>query len=322
MHDHDSDKKRNKLGYQRTSVACSHCRRRKIRCLMQESDPQGRCQNCVKLKRECVFQPVDQNREPDGISGPSNNARSETRNGNSSPRERPPRRQSAASPSSSNHTVRLQSTPSATGYVGEPIPASDASSAFDGIDWPSRPLSTADSRTWSPTQFSMQPQISSSSTMDSPTIYGLQTNAMGAAAGAYAPVLPGRVQSPHHINQQGQTFTRPHYPSETTALRSATTGGSVPMYGLPDGGYAQTAMPRYSTQGLDASSLSQYPNTLSSYPMPMQAPGVPQYGQQSPYATFTSAQSIPSSYYTSQAAYGMDGQGMGGSQYSSRSRPA
>ncbi|KAK5175054.1 uncharacterized protein LTR77_000191 [Saxophila tyrrhenica] len=45
MSDSDADKKRNKLGYQRISIAC---------------DPHGRCQNCIRLKKECVFYPVDQ----------------------------------------------------------------------------------------------------------------------------------------------------------------------------------------------------------------------------------------------------------------------
>ncbi|KAF2425838.1 hypothetical protein EJ08DRAFT_385217 [Tothia fuscella] len=56
-----TDKKRNKLGYHRTSVACGHCRRRKIRCLLPSpEDPHGRCANCIRLKKECNFYPVDQ----------------------------------------------------------------------------------------------------------------------------------------------------------------------------------------------------------------------------------------------------------------------
>ncbi|KAI9746870.1 MAG: hypothetical protein M1815_004928 [Lichina confinis] len=53
-------KSRNKLGYHRTSVACGHCRRRKIRCLLAPDDTQGRCANCIRLKKECNFFPVDQ----------------------------------------------------------------------------------------------------------------------------------------------------------------------------------------------------------------------------------------------------------------------
>ena len=53
------EKKRSKLGYHRTSVACGHCRRRKIRCVMPDDDPSGRCSNCIRLKKECNFFPVD-----------------------------------------------------------------------------------------------------------------------------------------------------------------------------------------------------------------------------------------------------------------------
>ena len=37
-----------------------HCRRRKIRCLLAPDDPQNRCLNCIRLKKECNFYPVDQ----------------------------------------------------------------------------------------------------------------------------------------------------------------------------------------------------------------------------------------------------------------------
>lgn len=73
-----ADKRRNKLGYHRTSVACGelrvedalvsrvliilqgHCRRRKIRCLLAPEDAHGRCSNCIRLKKDCNFYPVDQ----------------------------------------------------------------------------------------------------------------------------------------------------------------------------------------------------------------------------------------------------------------------
>ncbi|KAJ9626629.1 hypothetical protein H2204_010017 [Knufia peltigerae] len=71
-----SDKKRNKLGYHRTAVACGHCRRRKIRCIAAIDDPAGRCQNCIRLKKDCHFYPVDQN------STPGKRARSGTKSDN------------------------------------------------------------------------------------------------------------------------------------------------------------------------------------------------------------------------------------------------
>ncbi|KAK6355394.1 hypothetical protein TWF696_004499 [Orbilia brochopaga] len=64
------DKKRNKLGYHRTSVACGHCRRRKIRCILAK-DESGRCSNCIRLKKECSFYPVESaDRRPRSASKP------------------------------------------------------------------------------------------------------------------------------------------------------------------------------------------------------------------------------------------------------------
>ena len=40
--------------------AVGHCRRRKIRCVPSQNDVQGRCINCIRLKKECSFYPVDQ----------------------------------------------------------------------------------------------------------------------------------------------------------------------------------------------------------------------------------------------------------------------
>lgn len=72
-----NNKPRNKLGYHRTSVACGHCRRRKIRCLLAPDDRHGRCSNCIRLKKECNFYPVEHN--PDmppsqSVSSKSNSA--------------------------------------------------------------------------------------------------------------------------------------------------------------------------------------------------------------------------------------------------------
>ncbi|POR36578.1 Uncharacterized protein TPAR_03250 [Tolypocladium paradoxum] len=65
------EKKRNKLGYHRTSIACSHCRRRKIRCIASPEVP-NRCVNCIRLKKECSFYPVDQQPSADNRSrGPA-----------------------------------------------------------------------------------------------------------------------------------------------------------------------------------------------------------------------------------------------------------
>ncbi|KAI9053602.1 hypothetical protein LZ554_002556 [Drepanopeziza brunnea f. sp. 'monogermtubi'] len=54
-----AEKRRNKLGYHRTSVACGHCRRRKIRCIAAPGDAHNRCSNCIRLKKDCQFFAVD-----------------------------------------------------------------------------------------------------------------------------------------------------------------------------------------------------------------------------------------------------------------------
>ncbi|PIB00026.1 hypothetical protein CB0940_03823 [Cercospora beticola] len=69
----DLDKKRNKLGYERISIDCAHCRRRRIRCVVPEDDPEQRCNNCIRSKRECVFYPVGQQAIIDARMDKSNN---------------------------------------------------------------------------------------------------------------------------------------------------------------------------------------------------------------------------------------------------------
>ncbi|KAI0206287.1 hypothetical protein F4808DRAFT_469474 [Astrocystis sublimbata] len=69
MHDPDADalslsadKKRNRLGYARTNMACGNCRKRKIRCQPVKDD--GRCSQCIRLKKDCQFYAVDQQPPP------------------------------------------------------------------------------------------------------------------------------------------------------------------------------------------------------------------------------------------------------------------
>ncbi|KAK1600021.1 uncharacterized protein LY79DRAFT_585669 [Colletotrichum navitas] len=75
-----SEKKRNKLGYHRTSVACGHCRRRKIRCIASPAMGESRCINCIRLKKECSFFPVDQPPLPQ-TTGPRPKAPSQASSG-------------------------------------------------------------------------------------------------------------------------------------------------------------------------------------------------------------------------------------------------
>ncbi|CAZ80559.1 unnamed protein product [Tuber melanosporum] len=74
---YSTDKRRNKLGYHRISVACGHCRRRKIRCIAAKDDPSGRCSNCIRLKKDCNFYPVEntdrRHKSPPKLDTPNNN---------------------------------------------------------------------------------------------------------------------------------------------------------------------------------------------------------------------------------------------------------
>ncbi|KAI1820740.1 hypothetical protein F4861DRAFT_38937 [Xylaria intraflava] len=63
--DISGEKKRNRLGYARTNMACGNCRKRKIRCLLVKGD--GRCTQCIRLKKDCHFYAVDQ--EPSAPTG-------------------------------------------------------------------------------------------------------------------------------------------------------------------------------------------------------------------------------------------------------------
>lgn len=77
-------KKRNKLGYHRISVACNHCRRRKIRCIISPDDPEGRCINCIRLKKVCTFSAVDTQLAPEPRGKPGSRSASVTVTGKSS----------------------------------------------------------------------------------------------------------------------------------------------------------------------------------------------------------------------------------------------
>ena len=59
-----------KLAHANLSFA-GHCRRRKIRCLLAPDDAQNRCANCIRLKKDCSFFPVDQQPQLDRRPRPS-----------------------------------------------------------------------------------------------------------------------------------------------------------------------------------------------------------------------------------------------------------
>ncbi|KAI1126105.1 hypothetical protein F5Y10DRAFT_217668 [Nemania abortiva] len=65
FHGLPGEKKRNRLGYARTNMACGNCRKRKIRCQPVKDD--GRCSQCIRLKKDCQFYAVDQQPPPPSV---------------------------------------------------------------------------------------------------------------------------------------------------------------------------------------------------------------------------------------------------------------
>lgn len=63
--DHPNERRRNRLGYHRSTVACGHCRKRKIRCKKPEvKDLLNRCESCINLKKDCVYTAVNPQPQP------------------------------------------------------------------------------------------------------------------------------------------------------------------------------------------------------------------------------------------------------------------
>ncbi|KAI1657864.1 hypothetical protein F4813DRAFT_62331 [Daldinia decipiens] len=63
--DHPNERRRNRLGYHRSTVACDPCRKRKIRCKKPEvQDLLNRCESCISLKKDCVYTAVNPQAQP------------------------------------------------------------------------------------------------------------------------------------------------------------------------------------------------------------------------------------------------------------------
>jgi len=253
-----ADKKRNKLGYHRSSVACAHCRRRKIRCLVATEDPQGRCQNCIRLKKECNFFPVDQQ--------PPNERQ-----------RRPPAR--GLSQTSSSPAPPHASAPEQAGqYPPPPMPLnySSATGSVHGGTMPMVPIETGAyntplrSATWDP------------SYMESPMSAGGHTSEVGT---------PGYWKSP-------VTGEYPSYGSQPDSARSAYFTGNYSStrhdswgQGMPPS-QASTAMhPLTSSQSpmqQRSMSLQQQDGTAGIYGSSAQISESPYYDTRGPPSLYAS----------------------------------
>ncbi|KAI2471021.1 hypothetical protein F4781DRAFT_420931 [Annulohypoxylon bovei var. microspora] len=83
-----NERRRNRLGYQRTPIACRHCRKRKIRCKQPETpDVLRRCESCINLNIECVYSAVNQ--PPPPTTGQRQGTRASVGTGFASPSTSP-----------------------------------------------------------------------------------------------------------------------------------------------------------------------------------------------------------------------------------------
>ncbi|KAF7183907.1 hypothetical protein CNMCM7691_004329 [Aspergillus felis] len=130
MENPSADKKRNKLGYHRTSVACVHCRRRKIRCLVAADDAQGRCENCIRLRKECQFFPVDQQPPVEKKSRPNSRLESASTD---------PSTTSSSPPTMGGGPDHSESF---FPYQPMPLDASQDASGFHATSFPGNPMSS------------------------------------------------------------------------------------------------------------------------------------------------------------------------------------
>jgi hypothetical protein len=91
-----------------------HCRRRKIRCLVAPDDTEGRCENCIRLRKDCQFFPVDQQPPVEKKSRPSSRL------------ETPSTERSNTTPIASSPT-NLMSDPAETFYPYQAMPMNTSS---------------------------------------------------------------------------------------------------------------------------------------------------------------------------------------------------
>ncbi|KAJ7138580.1 hypothetical protein C8R46DRAFT_1234382 [Mycena filopes] len=84
------------LNRRRVIIACTNCRKRKIRCLTAEETPENPCGRCIKRGLKCEYITVTDQREDSGSSGkkkskkPSSGSESGSQRSSSSSPQTPP----------------------------------------------------------------------------------------------------------------------------------------------------------------------------------------------------------------------------------------
>jgi len=289
-----SNKPRNKLGYHRTSVACGHCRRRKIRCLLAPDDPHGRCSNCIRLKKECNFYPVEHNPDmpqPQSVSSKSNSAVQPATPVATSPRNPlsasgdgmgefrtpfsgPP---SSAQSLSYGYPVESEGDPHAPGSNGLPV------------QQPSYPYPPPIDTQWPPTN-SFLP---SSTVAESPSwrhspstvnsAYGSESN----VSGGHTPAAMSTSSTMSYGHQDGHWSQQPSFQPPARSMSYGNIEGLPQQYpgqglGIQHENYRRTSPYPYPAT-IDTNPATVHATTLgSSSSAPLSAPVVPNHSYYPP----------------------------------------
>ncbi|EMD64200.1 hypothetical protein GGP41_006638 [Bipolaris sorokiniana] len=300
-----SNKPRNKLGYHRTSVACGHCRRRKIRCLLAPDDRHGRCSNCIRLKKECNFYPVEHNADmpqSQSISTKSNSAVQPATPVSTSPRHPlsasgdamgdfrtpfsgPP---SAAQPLSYGYPMELENDP-------HHAPGSNGLA----VQQPSYPYPPPIDTQWPPTN-SFLP---SSTVAESPSwrhspstvnsAYGSESN----VSGGHTPAAMSTSSTMSYGPQDGHWGQQPSFQPPARSMSYGNIEGLPHQYpgqglGIQNDNYRRTS-PYPFPATIDTNPSTIHATTLSSSgPAPLSAPVAPNHSYYPP--TWTSYDTMPS----------------------------
>lgn len=305
-----SNKARNKLGYHRTSVACGHCRRRKIRCLLAPDDPQGRCANCIRLKKECNFYPVEHN--PDmphaqPVAGKDTSPGSSATPASSSPRHLPPTTGEKVGdfrpPFAGASSV---TQPSNYGFQGESDldPHQVPSSSGMPVQQPSYPYPHPIETQWPPTNSFLpsstvaeSPSSSTSYWRQSPSTansaYGSESN----VSGGHTPAAMSTSSTMSYGHQDSHWGQQPPFQPPTRSMSYGNIEGLPQQY--PGQGlgihhdYSRRTSPYPYPTSIDTNSATVHATTLgSSTSAPLSAPIVPNHQFYPP--TWNSYDAVPS----------------------------
>ncbi|KAF1941951.1 hypothetical protein EJ02DRAFT_185427 [Clathrospora elynae] len=300
-----SNKPRNKLGYHRTSVACGHCRRRKIRCLLAPDDSSGRCANCIRLKKDCNFYPVEHN--PDmpqsqAVSSSSSSVVQPRTPTTTSPHHPPPTSDETLGEFRtpfSGHTSTGQ--PSGYGFQGvsENEPHNAPASSGMSVQQPPYPYPHPIETQWLPTN-SFLPSSTvgeSPSWRQSPSTanstYGSESN----VSGGHTPAAMSTSSTMSYGHQDGHWGQQPPFQPPTRSMSYGNIEGISHQY--PGQGlgiqhdYPRRTSPYPYPTTIDTNTSTIHATTLGggSTSAPLSAPIVPNHSYYPP--TWTSYDGVP-----------------------------